>query len=145
MRLKLSKARSTLDEWPAAVEKAKQLLEEGEKLINECQKHIRIADRFDNGWATLEYVEDELADNEDHEKHLLRADARAGKKLKSAQRGGRGSARKNFPRRNPWNFQGPRNIPGSTAAGAIQFIPQPANNMYPAVAMAMSQQHSFNS
>ena len=143
VRLKLSEARSTLDEQPVAVEKAKQLLEEGEKLINERQKHIRIVDRSDNGRATVEeYVEDELADNEDDEKRLLRADARAGKKLNSAQIGGRGSARKNFPRRNPWSFQGPRNIPGGLAAGASQFIPQPANNMYSAV--AASPQHGFN-
>ena len=41
-------------------------------------------DRSNNGWATVEeYVEDELADNSDDEKRLSRADARAGKKLKS--------------------------------------------------------------
>ena len=51
----------------------------------ERQKHIKIADRSDNGWATVEeYVEDELADNSDDEKRLSRADARASKKLKSA-------------------------------------------------------------
>ena len=100
VQVKLSEASSTLDEWPAAVEKAKQLLEEGEKIINECQKHIRIADRSDNGWVMVEeYVEDELSDNEDDEKHLLRADARAGRKLKSAQKVSRGSARRFFPRR----------------------------------------------
>ena len=79
------------------MERAKQLLEEGEKIINEHQKHIRIADRSDNGWATVEeYVEDELADNEDDEKRFLRADAHAGKKLRSAQKIGRGSARSLF-------------------------------------------------
>ena len=63
------------------------------------QKHIRIANRSDNRWATVEqYVDDELADNEDDVKRFLRVDAHAGKKLKSAQRGGRGSARKNFPK-----------------------------------------------
>ena len=55
-----------------------------------------------------EYVEDKLADNEDDEKCLLRADACAGRKLKSAQKAGRGSARRFFPRRS-WNFHGPRN------------------------------------
>lgn len=34
-----------------------------------------------------EYFEDDLADNEDDEKRLLRADAHAEKRLKSAQRG----------------------------------------------------------
>ena len=80
MRLKLSEARSALNERPAAVEKAKQLLEESEKIINECQKHIRIADTPDNGWETVEeYVEDELADKKDDEKRLLWVDARAGR------------------------------------------------------------------
>ena len=40
-----------------------------------------IADRSDNGWATVEeYVEDELTDNENDEKCLVRVDACAGKK-----------------------------------------------------------------
>ena len=95
VRLNPSEAHSALDEQPVAVEKAKQLLEEGEKLINERQKHIKIVDRSDNGWATVEYVEDELADNED-DKRLLRADARAGKKLKSAQRGGQRVSQEEF-------------------------------------------------
>ena len=84
-----------MDERRVAVEKAKQLLEEGEK-INECQKH-KIADRSNNGWATIEeYVEGELADNEDDEKQ---GDAHAGKKLKSAQSGGRGTVKaKIFPK-----------------------------------------------
>ena len=145
VRLKFSEARSALDERPAAVEKAKQLLEEGEKIINERQKHIRIADRSDNGWATVEeYVEDELAENEDDEKRLLRADARAGRKLKSAQKAGRGSARKFFPRRS-WYFQGPRNsafIAGGLASGASQFTP--AANAYPAAVAALQQNLSKN-
>ena len=85
VRLKLADTRTALEEHPPAVEKAKTLLEEGEKLIVERQKHIKIADRSDNGWATVEeYVEDELADNSDDEKRLSRADARASKKLKAA-------------------------------------------------------------
>lgn len=90
VRLKVSDAVSALSETPPAVEKAKTLLEEGEKVIVDRQKHIRIADRSENGWATVEeYVEDELADGSDDEKRLNRADARAGKKLK-AQKSGRG-------------------------------------------------------
>ena len=82
VRLKVSDAVSVLSETPPAVEKAKTLLEEGEKLILDRQKHIRIADRSENGWATVdENVEDELADGSDDEKRLSRADARAGKKL----------------------------------------------------------------
>ena len=103
VRLKLSDTRAALDEHPPAVEKAKTLLEEGEGLILERQKHIKIADRSENGWATVdEYVEDELADNSDDEKRLSRADARATRKLKAAaQKQGRGF-RKPGPRR-PFN------------------------------------------
>ena len=87
VKLKLTEARSALDETPPAVEKAKTAIEEGEKLISDRQKHIRIADRSENGWVTVEeYVDDELADNSDDEKRLLRADARASRKLKSAQK-----------------------------------------------------------
>ena len=83
----MTEVSSALDETPPAVEKAKTALEEGEKLIVERQKHIRIADRSENGWVTVEeYVEDDLADNSDDEKRLLRADARASRKLKSAQK-----------------------------------------------------------
>ena len=86
VRLKLvTETRAALDEQPPALEKMRTLIDEGEKIIDERQKHIRIADRSDNGWATVEeYVEDELAENSDDEKRLSRADARATKKLKSA-------------------------------------------------------------
>ena len=46
VQLKLLETCSSLDKQPAAVENAKQLLEEGEKII--------IVDRSDNGWATVE-------------------------------------------------------------------------------------------
>ena len=94
------------------MKKAKTIVDEGEKLVAERQKHIRIADRSENGWATVEeYVEDELADNSDDEKRLSRADARAGKKLKSsAQRGSRFVKRPGPARRTPANFPGPRNL-----------------------------------
>ena len=108
VRMKFLDVCSALSEPPPAVEKAKSLLEEGEKLIVEWQKHIRITDRSDNGWATVEeHVEDELADNSDDKKRLSRADARAGKKLKSAaQKGGNNAIRKPGPRKA--NFMGAR-------------------------------------
>ena len=68
VRLKLSDVCSALLKAPAAVEKTKSLVEEGEKPIAERQKHIRIADRSENVWAT---VEGELADNSDDEKQLM--------------------------------------------------------------------------
>ena len=74
---------SALNQTPPAVEKAKALIKEGEKMIDVRQKHIKIADRSEYGWATVaEYEEDELADNSDDEKRLFRAEGSAGRKLK---------------------------------------------------------------
>ena len=42
---------SALDQEPPAIEKAKALIKEGEKLIDVRQKHIKIADRSEYGWA----------------------------------------------------------------------------------------------
>ena len=70
---------------PPAVERAKEALKEGERLLVARQKAIRIADRSEFGWATVdEYEEDELAENSDDEKRLYRAEMRAGRKLKAA-------------------------------------------------------------
>ena len=81
---KVKEATAALSETPPAVEKAKNLLEEGKKLLCERQKLIRIADRSEHGWATVEeYMEDELADNSDDEKRIQKAEVRAGRKLKT--------------------------------------------------------------
>ena len=43
-------------------------------------------DRSEHGWVTVdEYVEDKSADNEDDDKHMFRAEARAGRKSKSVK------------------------------------------------------------
>ena len=48
-------------------------------------KLIRITDRSEHGWATVEeYLEDELAENSDNEKRMQKAKYRAGRKLKAA-------------------------------------------------------------
>ena len=85
---------SALKQTPPAVEKARSIVVEGMKSLKSRQKHIRIVDRSEFGWAAVEeYVEDELADGEDDEKRIQRAEFRAGKKLKSA----RGPRNKKWP------------------------------------------------
>lgn len=83
---KVVAAASSLDATPPEVEKARNLLKEGEELIKERQKLIKVADRSEHGWATVEeYVADELADDSDDEKRLFKAEARAGRKLKASK------------------------------------------------------------
>ena len=85
VREKLATASASLASAPPSVEKAKEALKEGEALINARQKVIRIADRSEYDWATVEeYEEDELADNSDDEKRLYRAELHAGRKVKAA-------------------------------------------------------------
>ena len=85
VREKLSAASASLATAPLSIEKAKEALKEGEALISARQKVIRIADRSEFGWATVEeYEEDELADNSDDEKRLYRAKLHAGRRIKAA-------------------------------------------------------------
>ena len=79
---KVEEVTAALQQTPPAVEKAKISLEG----IKTRHKPIRIVDRSEYGWAAVEeYVEGELADGEDDEKRIQRADFRAGKKLKSVK------------------------------------------------------------
>lgn len=74
-----------LDAMSAAMERAREALEEGEDLIIARQKVIRIADCSEYGWATVEdYKEDELAANSDDEKRLYRTEMQAGMKSRAA-------------------------------------------------------------
>ena len=77
------KLSETLDSAKSAaeqsqLEKVKNDLEEGEKLISERQKHILLADKSDYGWATVnEYKKHSLADGSDDEKRIFKAESRA--------------------------------------------------------------------
>ena len=53
-------------------------LEKGEKLLTERQKHILLADKSDFGWSLIrEYKRNDLAEDSDDEKKIIRAEARA--------------------------------------------------------------------
>ena len=98
---KVDAAMAALKDTAPAVEKAITALQEGEKLINLHQKSILIVDRSEHGWATVaECEEDELADNLDDEKHLFRAEQRAGRMSK--QKGAKGNRKKGGPSKKPF-------------------------------------------
>ena len=66
--------------------KAKEELNGGISLINNRQKIIKLADKSDFGWATVqEYVADDLADNDVDASKIKKAEKRAAAKVKSLQ------------------------------------------------------------
>ena len=73
-------ALTALDETPA-LQRARDALEKGGRLLAERQKLIKIADRSINGWGVVqEYTADELADDSDDEKRLEKAEKAAERK-----------------------------------------------------------------
>ena len=107
---------------PPALEKVKRALQEGEDLIKERQKLIKIADRSEHGWATVEeYVADELADNSDDEKRLYKAEARAGRKVNKSK-----IKKKSIIRRNlPWSQQTQSQTQSKPNSGSVPSLATP--------------------
>ena len=53
-------------------------LEKGEKRLSERQKHILLADKSDFGWSLIrEDKRNDFAEDSDHAKKIIRAEARA--------------------------------------------------------------------
>ena len=64
--------------------KAKEELAEGMSLLHNRQKRIKLADKSEFGWATVqEYLDDELADDEADASKIKKAEKRAGAHVKS--------------------------------------------------------------
>ena len=60
------------------LDKVKESLDKGESLLAERQKHILLADKSEFGWMIIqEYKKNDLADDSDDEKKIIRAEARA--------------------------------------------------------------------
>jgi hypothetical protein len=69
------------------LEKAKTSVQEGRKLVTQRQKHIRLADRSEFGWRFVkEYETDQLADDEEYEKRINKAEKVAEKKVAAAKK-----------------------------------------------------------
>lgn len=66
--------------------KAREQLNQGIVLLNNRQKLVKLADKSEFGWATIqEYVDDELADNESDARKIKKAEKRASARIKSNQ------------------------------------------------------------
>ena len=83
---KVEEADSVLKKLPGT-DQAKELLQKGMELLGKRQKHIKMADRSENGWAVVqEYEADALADDSDDEKKIEKAERAAEKKAVVAAR-----------------------------------------------------------
>ena len=68
------------------IPKAKEELSKGISLINTRQKRIKLADKSEFGWATVqEYISDELADDVANVSKIKKAEKRAAVKIKTLQ------------------------------------------------------------
>ena len=83
------------------LDKVHASLEKGEKLLSERQKHILLADKSDFGWSLIrEYKRNDLAEDSDDEKKIIRAEARARTQAKQNSAGNKtrlASNRKELP------------------------------------------------
>ena len=74
----LRKLTPTEEGQKAIAQRTAQHLDEGTKVLVVRQKHIRITDRSDLGWAVVEaYMDDELASDSDDERKLFKASREA--------------------------------------------------------------------
>ena len=68
-------------------DKVKAALEEGTGIVSKRIKAIKLADKSEFGWQTVnEYLSDELASDSDDEKRMYRAERRAERKIKDKRR-----------------------------------------------------------
>ena len=116
-RTELMKMKPSTPEDKEALKKVETSLEDGMKQLATRQKHIKIADRSDHGWATVShYLEDPLASGPDDEKRLDRAESDAEKDAKKeadrgankrprggGSQGGNSNKRRHLQYRDPWN------------------------------------------
>ena len=89
---------------------ARAKISEGIEIMQNRQKLIKLADSSDAGWSTVdEYVRNCLAENSDDEKRIMRAEARAQKKIKSKVKS----------KKPQWSRRFPSHSTGSSSAIAV--------------------------
>ena len=110
--------KSLVSEAKDAVNNGKQdecitKLNEGTELIDQRQKLILIADKSEYGWKTVgEYLDNELADNDQDAKKMKKAEKEAQRKLAETRAAKAAKTR-------PWSFKSTRTA-GSTAISPLQ-------------------------
>ena len=83
------------EEQKEAWKKVDGFLDEGIKSLEKRQKHIKVADRSDYGWATVEHYDSHpLADDSDDEKRLEKAEREAGRAANKRRREGGATAKR---------------------------------------------------
>jgi len=91
----LKKLSPTEGQDKTTVQNVTNHLEEGIKAIEVRQKHIRMADRSELGWAVVTaYEDDELASDSDDEKRIYRAEREAERIAKRKRSGAANASRK---------------------------------------------------
>ena len=94
-RRELKKIEGVGDVQKESLKRVDSFLEEGIKSLEKRQKHIKVADRSDYGWATVElYDSHPLADNSDDEKRLEKAEKEAERVANKRRRGGGAGAKR---------------------------------------------------
>lgn len=75
--------------------RAVSILKTAASTLKKRNKHIRIADKSEGGWKTVdEYVSDEVASDSEDEKRIRAADLRAVRKIKSSRKEGKVSRKR---------------------------------------------------
>ena len=71
----------------ASITETREKLKEGTQLLASRQKHIKMADRSELGWAVVsEYETDALADDSDDERKIEKAEKAAERKMAAARK-----------------------------------------------------------
>ena len=123
-----------------AVDRAREALTEGTKLLAERQKLIKIADRSEYGWGVVaEYTADELADGSDDEKRLEKAEKAAERKAlkrkrKRTEPPPKSARSRFFTGQAPLATSGPSTAPLSVAAKRPAMAPVPLRPVGPCFA-----------
>ena len=94
----LAKLTPENDVQTATVKRVKTCLDEGTKAIEVRQKHIKIADRSELGWAVVAaYEDDELASDSEDEKRIYKAEREAERLSKRNRAWSSAAAKKKVP------------------------------------------------